>query len=83
MALQAPCPREAISVDLKGGGPVAMFHESDTQFGLLPFVYSGGLRGLPYGHGRPGPNAAKLGNGPRRCGSSADRSGVGFGRLLV
>jgi hypothetical protein len=28
-------------------------------------------------------NAAKLGNGPRRCGSSADRSGVGFGRLLV
>ena len=59
MALQAPCPREAISVDLKGGGQVAMFHESDTQFGLLPFVYRGGLRGLPYGHGRPGPDVAR------------------------
>ena len=28
-------------------------------------------------------NAAKLGTAPRRCGSSADRCGVGFGRLFV
>jgi NAD(P)-dependent dehydrogenase (short-subunit alcohol dehydrogenase family) len=28
-------------------------------------------------------NAAKLGTGPRRCGSSGCRCGVGFGRFLV
>ena len=38
----------------EGGGPVRCSTRANS-IRLLPFVYSGGLRGLPYGHGRPRP----------------------------